>query len=117
MAEDTQQALEDLVRPLFRPDAMVKTAEMDGGCLISASWRLGPHRMDNWSREIQIVIPREVTERFAKLNEKGRSKANANLVSFVKLKLSDFHPEHDRPRYLLPPVEVWPVHYQDIFPK
>ncbi len=75
MAEDTQQALEDLVRPLFRSDAMVKTVENEGGCLISASWRLGSHRMDNWSREIQILIPREVTARFAKLNDKGRSKA------------------------------------------
>ena len=118
MAEEKSalQCLEEVVRPLLRPDAMVQTAERDGGVVISASWRLGPNRMDNYSKEIALVIPREVVERYAKLNEKGRTKANGNLVSFVKLKLDAFRPEHDRPRYLLPPTEVWQAKFDEIFP-
>jgi hypothetical protein len=117
MTEDTGTALFELIRPLFRKDALVQRGETDGALQISAAWRLGESRMDNWSREIRLIIPREVVERYCKLNEKGRFKANANLVSFVKLKLDGFRPEHDKPRYLLPPVEQWPVRFEDIFPR
>lgn len=119
MAEEksvSEQVL-DIVRPVFRPGTAIQGAEAAGGCVISASWRLGNHRMDNWSREIRLLIPPAVAERYGKLNEKGKAKANANLVSFVRLKLDAFRPEHDRPRYLLPPVEEWPVAFDDIFPK
>lgn len=119
MAEEksvTEQLLE-VIRPVFRPEAHVQAREFRGGCVISAGWRLGRHRMDNWSREIRIVIPPEVAERYGKLNEKGKLKATANLVSFVRLKLDAFNPEHDRPRFLLPPAEVWQVSFDEIFPK
>ncbi len=114
--DEMSEHLQSLVKPIFPPQAMVQTMSRSGGYLISASWRLGSGRMDNWSKEIQVLIPSEVAERYAKLNEKGKSKADANLVSFIKLKLSDFRPEHDRPRFLLPPVETWEIKFEDIFP-
>ncbi len=117
MADDTEATLFATIRPLFRRDALVQKKEMDGGLQIGVAWRLGEHRMDNWSREIRLIIPREVVERYGKLNEKGRFKANANLVSFIRLKLESFRPEHDKPRYLLPPVDLWPVRFEDIFPR
>ncbi|MBE0597857.1 MAG: hypothetical protein IH614_11350 [Desulfuromonadales bacterium] len=117
MAEDLKQQMQELIRPLFPHDALVQVAERGGEVVFAAGWRLGPNRMDNWSKEIRLVIPPAVTERFAKLNDKGRSKARANLVSFVKLKLADFRPEHDHPRYLLPPQEVWRVTFEDVFPR
>lgn len=117
MADEVKKELEELIRPLFPPAALVQTAERGGEVVFTAGWRLGTHRMDNWSKDIRLVIPTAVTERYAKLNDKGRFKANANLVSYVKLKLGQFHPEHDRPRYLLPPQEVWAVKFEDVFPR
>jgi hypothetical protein len=118
MAEvDLVEHLGKLVRPLFRREAMVEiVAVPDGGYLVTAGWRLGTHRMDNWSQDIHLRIPPAVVERYGKLNDKGRAKADANLVSFIKLKLDGFVPDHDRPRFLLPPVEVWEVAFGDIFP-
>ncbi len=117
MTEDTKTEIFNIIRPLFRQDALVNIREEDGRCFIGAAWRLGRSPMDNWSREIRLVISREVVDRFGKLNSRGRSKASANLVSFVRVKLSDFHPDHDKPRYVLPPVEEWNVRFEDIFPK
>jgi hypothetical protein len=118
MAEELIEHLRGLVTPLFRPEALVKlVATPDGGWSITASWRLGTHRMDNWSKEIDLRLPPAVAERYGKLNDKGRSKADLNLVSFIKRKLVDFNPEHDRPRFLLPPVEVWEVGYDELFSK
>jgi hypothetical protein len=111
------EQLEDVVRPVFRPNAVIQSNDMNGGIVLAASWRLGTHRMDNWSREIHLIIPPQAADRYAKLNEKGKAKANANLVSYVRLKLEGFRPEHDRPRFLLPPIEVWAVKYEDLFPK
>ncbi len=119
MAEEksVRELIEDVVRPVFRPGAVVQSSDMQGGLLLAASWRLGVQRMDNWSREIHLILPPEVVERYAKLNDKGKAKANANLVSYVRLKLETFRPEHDRPRFLLPPVEVWAVKFEEVFPK
>lgn len=118
MAEELIDHLRALVVPLFRPEAVVRlAATADGGWSITASWRLGTHRMDNWSKEIDLRLAPAVAERYGKLNDKGRRKADFNLVSFIKRKLTDFNPEHDRPRYLLPPVEVWEVGYDELFPK
>ncbi len=119
MAEEKSvtQQLEDVVRPLFRTGSVIQGSEMRGGFLLAASWRLGTMRMDNWSREIHLILPPEVVERYAKLNDKGKAKANEKLVSLVRRKLETFRPEHDRPRFMLPPVEVWAVKYEDVFPK
>lgn len=119
MADEKSVAeqLLDVVRPVFRPGTVVQGAEVAGGCVISAAWRLGANRMDNWSREIRLLIPPEVMERYGKLNEKGKVKASANLVSYVRLKIGSFNPEHDRPRFMLPPVDEWRLAFDDIFPK
>jgi hypothetical protein len=117
MAEDLVEHFRGVMKSLLRPDAVIKAeVELDGGCLVVAGWRLGPHRMDNWSKDIHLRIAPVVVERYGKLNDKGRAKADANLVSFIKHKLLTFDPDHDKPRFLLPPLEVWWVAFEDIFP-
>jgi hypothetical protein len=116
MAEEIREHVDHLLRLLFPPEAIFQTSMNKGELCISVSWRLGTHRMDNWSKEIRITIPPEAVERYGKLNEKGRAKANGNLVSFVQLKLGKFNPQHDRPRFLLPPVEAWEMKFEDLFP-
>jgi hypothetical protein len=116
MAENIRIQVDHLLRLLFPPEAMIQAARHKGELVISVSWRLGPNRMDNWSKEIRLTVPPDAAERYGKLNEKGRARANGNLVSFVQLKLGKFDPHHDRPRYLLPPVEVWEMRFEDIFP-
>lgn len=118
MAEDLLDHFREVMKSLLRPDAVIKTdIEPDGSYVVTAGWRLGTHRMDNWSKDIYLRIPSVVVERYGKLNEKGRVKADANLVSYLKLKLLTFDPDHDKPRFLLPPVEVWAVNFEDIFPR
>jgi hypothetical protein len=117
MVEDLLHHFKEMITPLLRPDAVIKTeVEPDGSYVVTAGWRLGTHRMDNWSKDIYLRIPPAVVERYGKLNDKGRAKADANLVSYFKLKLLNFDPDHDKPRFLLPPVEVWAVAFEDIFP-
>jgi hypothetical protein len=117
MAEDPLDHFREIMKTLLRPEAVIKTEiEPDGSHVVTAGWRLGTHRMDNWSKDIYLRIPPAVVERYGKLNDKGRAKADANLVSYIKLKLQTFDPDHDKPRFLLPPVEVWAVTFEDIFP-
>jgi hypothetical protein len=116
MAEDFRKQVDHLLRLLFPPEALFQATMINGEFVVSISWRVGHHRMDNWSKEIRITLPREAVERYGKLNEKGRAKANGNLVSFVQLRLGEYNPHHDRPRFLLPPVEVWEIRFEDMFP-
>jgi hypothetical protein len=118
MAEDLLDHFKETMKRLLRPDAVIKTdIEPDGSYVVTAGWRLGTHRMDNWSKDIYLRISPAVVERYGKLNEIGRVKADANLVSYIKLKLLTFQPDHDKPRFLLPPVEVWVVEFDDVFPR
>lgn len=116
MEEGPARHLTHLFRFVFPPQARIQAVERDGSCLFSVSWRLGEQYTENWSKEIRIAIPPEAMARYGKLNEKGRNKANGNLVAFLQEKLSNFDPRHDTPRYRLPPVETWEVRFEDIFP-
>jgi len=117
MPEKTDAQIMEIVRPLFPPKALfVNSVDADGRRVLSVGWRLGASRMENWSREIRLVLGPKILERYAKLNERGRHKAENNLVAFVQLRLSKFNPHHDKPRYLLPPVELWEPVFEEIFP-
>jgi hypothetical protein len=117
MAEELLDHFKGVMKTLLRPDAVLNAhIEPDGTYLVTAGWRLGTHRMDNWSKDIHLRLLPAVVERYGKLNPKGQAKADANLVSYIKRKLLTFDPDHDKPRFLLPPVEVWAVTFEDIFP-
>ncbi len=116
MNEETLEQLRHLIQTVFPPATVVgKVTEGDRG-IITVSWRLGDLWTENWSRQIRIVFAGNVLERLEKLNERGRVKANNNLISLVRIRLGEFNPRHDRPRYHLPPSEIWEVTYQDLFP-
>lgn len=117
MPEKTDAQITEIVRPLFPQEALfVNSVEADGSRVLSVGWRLGLSRMENWSKEVRLVLGPKILERYGKLNDKGRRKAENNLVSFVQLRLAKFNPHHDRPRYLLPPVEIWKPAFEEIFP-
>lgn len=119
MAFQTDQQLKDellrhwkhLLRLVFPPEADIRSYQQEGGYRIAVAWRLGEtgSYTENWSKEIDIVIPRETIDAYLQQDERGRGIADENLVSLVRLKKREFHPEHDTPRYRLPPQEEWRV--------
>ena len=107
---------EHLMRLVFPPEADIRSYRQEGGYRISVAWRLGESGSytENWSREIDIDIPRETIDAYRRQDEKGRRIADENLVSLVRLKKREFHPEHDTPRYHVPPEEHWRVGPEDL---
>lgn len=116
--DELLQHWEHLVRLIFPSETDIRSTEEANGFRITVSWRLGESGdfTENWSREIDIVIPRETIEAYRRQGDKGRSIADNNLVSLVQLKKGDFHPEHETPRYHVPPAEEWRVRPGDLMP-
>ena len=114
--DELRQHWEHLVRLIFPPEAEIQSAEADDGFCFRVAWRLGESESftENWSREIDIVIPREAIDAYLHQGDKGRSIADGNLVSLIELRKSTFHPEHDTPRYHVPPTEEWRVKPEDL---
>ena len=79
---------EHLVRLIFPPEADIRSYQQGGGYRIAVAWRLGESESytENWSREIDIDIPRETIEAYRKQDEKDRRIADENLVSLVRLR-------------------------------
>ena len=102
---------EHLVKLIFPSDTDIRSYQEEGGYRIAVAWRMGESETytENWSREIDIDIPRETIDAYRRQDEKGRKMADENLVSLVRLKKREFHPEHDTPRYHVPPQEHWRV--------
>lgn len=122
MTFQTDQSLKDklllhwehLVKLIFPPETDIRGYRQEDGFRIAVSWRLGEAYTENWSREIDIVIPWETIDAYRQQDDKGRAIADENLVSLVRLKKREFHPEHDTPRYRVPPQEMWKVGPEDL---
>lgn len=114
--DELLQHWEHLLRLVFPSEAEIRSIEEESGFRFRVAWRLGESGsfVENWSKEIDIVIPRETIEAYRNQDEKGRSIADNNLVAMVEVKKGEFQPWHDTPRYHVPPMEEWPVRPEDL---
>lgn len=116
MKDELIRHWEHLVRLVFPPETDIRSYPQEDGYRIAVAWRLGESKSytENWSKEIDIILPRETIDAYRKKSEKERRVADENLVSLVRLRKGEFHPEHDTPRYRVPPQEEWRVGPEDL---
>lgn len=114
--DELLQHWEHLVRLIFPPPTEIRSVEEENGFRFRVAWRLGESGtfVENWSREIDIVIPKDTIDAYRSQTGKGRSIADSNLVSMIQVKKSAFQPAHETPRYHVPPVEEWWVRPGDL---
>jgi hypothetical protein len=79
--------------------------------MILASWRLTKDmfRASKRSRMIRIVISEEAIQDYARGSDGTRLASDQRFVTWLRLQLSAFDPNHDSPLGVEPPPVTWPV--------
>jgi hypothetical protein len=107
----TVQHFGDVVRGVFPKHADVDRRDQGGDLCLFVVWKLGtdPERPNKSSRSIEVRITREAMSDYTNSDENQRRVADALLRQYVQGKLASFEPEHDTPREVPLPGEVWVV--------
>lgn len=111
MDQELQRHWSDLIRPLFKHGTDLRVRDSIDHYELVVSWRLGtdPSRLSKRSKRIRIIVTEEAVEDYQEKSKQKQKNDDYKLVEFIKSKLENFEPNHDKPIEVGPPEVEWIV--------
>lgn len=100
-----------VVRAAMPPGAEIQVVPGNGVLNVGVSWKLNddPERLNKMSKTISICVSLEAAQDFASASAADQGAAYRRVAAFLSAKLATFDPQHDVPKYEVPPVEQWVI--------
>lgn len=106
-----EEQILQVIRAAMPSDAEVQVVPGNGVFNVGVSWKLNddPERPNKMSKTIAICVSFEAAQDFASASATDQGAAYQRIAAFLSSKLVTFDPQHDVPKYEVPPVEQWVI--------
>ena len=109
MNDDLRYHWGGLLKPIFPDESYFTLDKIASDFKVKISWKIGTDsaRPNKSSKIITVLIPAEVADGYSNKNETQQQSDDTNFQDFVRNKLSNHDPDHERPGDQQPPEVEW----------